>query len=79
MTPININMTRLVKGLAYWSLEITGASILLYNYHRNSQIILATLHREVAKTSRASIENVEAMVGGVSATLRLLCGSLTVD
>lgn len=46
--------------------------ILLYNYHRNSQLILATLHDQVAKTSRTSIENVEAMVGGVAATLRLL-------
>jgi len=46
--------------------------ILLYNYHRNSQLIIATLHDEVAKTSRASIENVEAMVGGIAATLRLI-------
>jgi adenylate cyclase len=46
--------------------------ILLYNYHRNSETIIATLHEDVAKTSRASIENVEAMIGGVAATLRLL-------
>jgi adenylate cyclase len=46
--------------------------ILLYNYHRNSQIIIATLHEQVARTSRTSIENVETMVGGVAATLRLL-------
>jgi hypothetical protein len=46
--------------------------ILLYNYHRNSETILAILHEDVAKTSRASIENVEGMIGGVAATLRLL-------
>ncbi len=46
--------------------------ILFYNYHRNSEAIIATLHEEVAKTSRASMENVEAMIGGVAATLRLL-------
>jgi hypothetical protein len=46
--------------------------ILLYNYYRNSETIIAILHEEVAKTSRASIENVEAMIGGVAATLRLL-------
>jgi adenylate cyclase len=46
--------------------------ILLYNYHRNSETIIAILHEDVAKTSRASIENVEAMIGDVAATLRLL-------
>jgi hypothetical protein len=46
--------------------------ILLYNYHRNSETIIVILHDDVAKTSRASIENVEAMIGGVAATLRLL-------
>jgi adenylate cyclase len=46
--------------------------ILLYNYHRNSETIIAILHEDVAKTSRASIENVEAMIGGVAATLHLL-------
>ena len=37
-------MSRLLKGLAYWSLEITGASILLFNYQpypRQQQIIAA--------------------------------------
>ena len=51
--------------------------ILLYNYHRNSQVIIATLHEQVAKTSRTSIENVEAMIGGVAATLRLLATATT--
>jgi adenylate cyclase len=46
--------------------------ILLYNYHRNSETMIAILHEDVAKTSRASIENVEAMIGGVAVTLRLL-------
>src|ERR1051326_1077162 len=45
--------------------------ILIYNYHRNSETIIAILHEDVAKTSRASMENVEAMIGGVAATLRL--------
>jgi hypothetical protein len=46
--------------------------ILLYNYYRNSETIVAILHEDVAKTSRASMENVESMIGGVAATLRLL-------
>jgi adenylate cyclase len=46
--------------------------ILLYNYYRNSEAIIAILHEDVAKTSRASMENVESMIGGVAATLRLL-------
>lgn len=46
--------------------------ILLYNYHRNSETIIAILHEDVAKTSRTSIENVEATIGDVAATLRLL-------
>jgi adenylate cyclase len=53
--------------------------ILLYNYHRNSQTIIATLHEDVAKTSRASMENVEAMIGGVAATLRLLAEVTAAD
>jgi adenylate cyclase len=46
--------------------------ILVYSYHRNSEAIMTTLHQQVAKTSQASRENVEAMIGGVAATLRLL-------
>lgn len=46
--------------------------ILLYSYYRNSEAIIAILHEDVAKTSRASMENVEDMIGGVAATLRLL-------
>jgi adenylate cyclase len=53
--------------------------ILVYNYHRNSEAILATLREEVAKTSRASMENVEAMIGGVAATLRLLAEVAAAD
>jgi hypothetical protein len=30
--------------------------ILVYNYHRNSETIIATLHADVAKTRQASIE-----------------------
>ncbi|MBV9129220.1 MAG: ABC transporter substrate-binding protein, partial [Verrucomicrobia bacterium] len=46
--------------------------ILAYNYHRNSATMIATLQDDVAKTRRASIENVESMVHGVAATLRVL-------
>jgi adenylate cyclase len=53
--------------------------ILLYNYHRNSEAIIAILHEDVAKTSRASMENVEAMIGGVAATLRLLAEVTAAD
>jgi hypothetical protein len=53
--------------------------ILLYNYHRNSETMIAILHEDVAKTSRASIENVEAMIGGVAATLRLLAQVTAAD
>jgi adenylate cyclase len=53
--------------------------ILVYNYYRNSEAIIATLHEEVAKTSRASKENVEAMIGGVAATLRLLADVTAAD
>jgi hypothetical protein len=34
--------------------------ILVYNYYRNSETIIATLHADVAKTRQVSIENVEA-------------------
>src|SRR5690242_10179100 len=53
--------------------------ILLYNYHRNSETMIAILHEDVAKTSRASVENVEAMIGGVAATLRLLAEVTAAD
>src|SRR6202022_4204853 len=53
--------------------------ILVYNYHRNSEVIIATLHEDVAKTSRTSMENVEAMIGGVAATLRLLADGTAAD
>jgi adenylate cyclase len=53
--------------------------ILIYNYHRNSETIIAILHEDVAKTSRASMENVEAMIGGVAATLRLLADVTAAD
>jgi adenylate cyclase len=53
--------------------------ILFYNYHRNSEAIIAILNEDVAKTSRASMENVEAMIGGVAATLRLLADMTAAD
>ncbi len=53
--------------------------ILFYNYYRNSEAIMATLREDVAKTSRASMENVESMIGGVAATLRLLAEVTAAD
>jgi adenylate cyclase len=46
--------------------------ILVYNYHRNSVTMIATLHDDVAKARQASIENLEAMIHGVAGTLRVL-------
>jgi class 3 adenylate cyclase len=53
--------------------------ILVYNYHRNSETIIATLHVDVAKTSQASIENVEAMIRGVAGTVGLLAEVTAAD
>jgi adenylate cyclase len=53
--------------------------ILVYSYQRNSAAIMASLHQQVAKTSQASRENVEAMIGGVAATLRLLAEVTATD
>src|ERR1700737_3421407 len=53
--------------------------ILVYNYHRNSEAIIATLHEDVAKTSQASMENVEAMIGGVAGTLSVLAEVTAAD
>jgi len=53
--------------------------ILLYNYHRNSETIIATLHADVAKTRQASIENVEAMINGVAGTVGLLAEVTAAD
>ena len=53
--------------------------ILAYSHYRNSQSMIARLDEEVAKTRRASIENVEAMIGGVAGTLRVLAEISTVE
>src|ERR1700737_1094003 len=53
--------------------------IVVYNYHRNSEVIIATLDEDVAKTSRASIENVEAMIHGVAGTLSVLAEVTVAD
>ena len=44
--------------------------ILVYNYQRNSEAIIATLREDVEKTRQASIENTEAMIQSVAGTLR---------
>jgi adenylate cyclase len=53
--------------------------ILAYNYYRNSEVMVATLKDDVAKTLQASIENVEGMIQGVAGTLRLLAEMVAVD
>jgi len=53
--------------------------ILVYNYYRNSEAIIATLHEEVAKTRQVSMENVEAMIGGVAGTVGLLAEVTAAD
>jgi class 3 adenylate cyclase/ABC-type nitrate/sulfonate/bicarbonate transport system substrate-binding protein len=53
--------------------------ILVYNYHRNSEAILATLQEVVTKTRQASIENVEAMIRDVAGTLGLLAEMAATD
>jgi class 3 adenylate cyclase/ABC-type nitrate/sulfonate/bicarbonate transport system substrate-binding protein len=53
--------------------------ILVYNYHRNTQTMLATLKDAVAKTSQASIENVEGMIHGVGATVQVLAEIAATD
>ena len=53
--------------------------ILTYNYYRNSEVMMATLKDDVAKTRQASIENVEGMIRGVAGTLRLLAEVVAAD
>jgi adenylate cyclase len=53
--------------------------IMAYNYHRNSEAMMATLKDDVAKTRQASIEDVEGMIKGVASTLRLLAGMVAAD
>lgn len=53
--------------------------ILAYNYYRNSEVMMATLKDDVAKTRQASIESVEGMIQGVAGTLRLLAEVVAAD
>jgi adenylate cyclase len=53
--------------------------ILIYNYYRHSETMVSILHEDVAKASRASVENVENMISGVAATLRLLAEATAAD
>jgi len=53
--------------------------ILVYNYHRNAETIIATLQDQVAKTRQASIENAQSMIHGVAATARLLAEVAAAD
>jgi adenylate cyclase len=53
--------------------------ILAYNYYRNSEVMVATLKDDVAKTRQASIENVEGMIQSVASTLRLIAEVVAAD
>jgi adenylate cyclase len=53
--------------------------ILFYNYHVNSVAIASTLHKDVAKTNQASIENAENLIQPVVGTLRLLAALAAAD
>jgi hypothetical protein len=46
--------------------------ILAFNYYKTSQLIIATLHDEVAKTRQTSIEDVDNMIHGVAGTLQVV-------
>src|SRR5262249_18436659 len=53
--------------------------ILLYNYHRNAIAIMTTLQEGVTKARQASVESIEAMIQGVSGTLRMLAEMAATD
>lgn len=46
--------------------------ILAYNYYRNSEAIISTLHEDVAKTRQVSMEDVQSMIGGVAGTVGVI-------
>jgi class 3 adenylate cyclase/ABC-type nitrate/sulfonate/bicarbonate transport system substrate-binding protein len=53
--------------------------ILLYNYERTSAAIVSTLHEDVAKSNRASIESTELLLAPVAGTLRMLAAMAAAD
>src|SRR5262249_18718261 len=53
--------------------------ILVYNYHRTSTAILATLREEVAKTRVATIDSAQHLLQPVASTLRLLAEVVAAD
>src|SRR5262245_49626878 len=53
--------------------------ILLYNYERTSAAIVSTLRDDMAKASRASMENTELLLAPVAGTLRMLAGMAAAD
>src|SRR5207248_2135248 len=53
--------------------------ILVYNYHRTSAAILATLREEVAKTRVATIDSAQHLLQPVASTLRLLAEVVAAD
>ena len=62
-----------VMSLLFVSLSIPILLfILLYNYHRTSAAIIATLREQVAKTRVAAIDSAQHLLQPVASTLRLL-------
>jgi adenylate cyclase len=53
--------------------------ILVYNYHRTSAAIRATLREEVAKTRVATIDSAQHLLQPVASTLRLLAAVVAAD
>ena len=69
-----------VMSLLFVSLSIPIlVFILVYNYHKTSAAIFATLHDEVAKTRLATIESVQNLIQPVGTTLRLLAEVVASD
>jgi class 3 adenylate cyclase/ABC-type nitrate/sulfonate/bicarbonate transport system substrate-binding protein len=53
--------------------------ILIYSYQRNSETILATLQRDVERSSSEAVESLDGMVQQVATVLRMLADAASVD
>ena len=53
--------------------------ILIYNYYSNSRTMMEMLQQSVAAARKASIENVEGMIQGLTGTLRILAEVVAAD
>ena len=69
-----------VMSLLFVSLSIPILRfILVYNYHRTSAAILATLHEQVAKARVAAIDSAQHLIQPVASTLRRLAEVAAAD